>query len=72
MKKFNIKDRGLIKENNFADLVIFNKNEIKDNATYTNPKNGPDGISFVFVNGKKSVIAGKETLLYNGEIIRAS
>ncbi len=71
-KKFNIKDRGLIKKNNFADLVIFNESEIKDNATYTNPKNGPDGISFVFVNGKKSVIAGKETLLYNGELIRAS
>ena len=71
-KKFNIKHRGLIKENNFADLVIFNENEIKDNATYTNPKIGPDGISFVFVNGKKAVVAGKETLLYNGEVIRAS
>jgi len=45
------KDRGLIKEGNVADLVLFDPNTVIDRATYTNPFTLPVGIEKVFVNG---------------------
>jgi len=50
-KKIGLKDRGLIEEGTFADLVIFNFQTIKDNSTYTNPHHFPSGIEYVLVNG---------------------
>lgn len=69
-EKFGIKSRGLIKNNYFADLVIFESDKIKDNATFTNPKNGPTGIDYVFVNGKKAVEKGHEKDVFSGSIIK--
>lgn len=68
--KFGIKNRGEIKHNYFADLVIFEKENIKDNSTFTNPKHGPNGIDYVFVNGKKSVLNGIEQNVLSGSTIR--
>ena len=69
-EKFGIKSRGLIKNNYFADLVIFESDKIKDNATFTNPKNGPTGIDYVLVNGKKAVEKGHEKDIFSGSIIK--
>ena len=69
-EKFGIKSRGLIKNNYFADLVIFESDKIKDNATFTNPKNGPTGIDYVFVNGKKAVEKAHEKYVFSGSIIK--
>ncbi|MEC7837145.1 MAG: D-aminoacylase [Chloroflexota bacterium] len=68
--KFGIKNRGEIKNNYFADIVIFDQNKIKDNSSFTNPKNGPSGIEYVFVNGRKSVISGIEQNIFSGSTIR--
>lgn len=51
-KTFGIKQRGVIKEGFFADIVIFDPNKIKDKATFENPFEKPEGIHHVFVNGK--------------------
>lgn len=61
--KFGIKKRGIIKVGNFADLVIFNPNEIKDLATIDSPYQYSKGISGVVVNGNIVLEDGK----YNGE-----
>ena len=45
------KNRGVIKEGNVADLVLFDPNTVIDRATYTNPCALPVGIERVFVNG---------------------
>jgi N-acyl-D-amino-acid deacylase len=50
-EKFHLRDRGVIREGAFADLVIFDAKEILDTATYTDPRRYPAGISHVFVNG---------------------
>ena len=50
-QRLNWKDRGIIKEGNFADLVLFNPETVLDNATYANPEAISTGIEKVFVNG---------------------
>ena len=50
-KTFGLKDRGVIKENNWADLVIFDRNRIIDTATFEKPFSYPVGVECVIVNG---------------------
>ncbi len=50
-ERYNMTDRGVIKEGAFADLVLFNPNTVKDTATFENPISVSDGIEHVFVNG---------------------
>jgi len=55
------KDRGIIKQGNVADLVLFNPNTVIDRATYTNPFALAVGIERVFVNGTLVWDHGKPT-----------
>ncbi|KJR43783.1 N-acyl-D-aspartate/D-glutamate deacylase [Candidatus Magnetoovum chiemensis] len=48
---FNLKNRGFLKENHFADILIINLDELKDRATFNNPCDKPEGIEYVIVNG---------------------
>jgi len=49
---FRFYDRGVIKQGNCADIVIFDFGKIKDTATFQKPHQYPKGISWVIVNGK--------------------
>ncbi len=68
-KTFGIKERGIIKEGFFADIVIFDYNQIKDNASYREPFTKSDGIEYVFVNGSLSVKEGKLTEILSGRVL---
>lgn len=59
-KKFGLKNRGLIKEDNIADLALFSVNS------------GAVKIEHVFVNGKLAVRDGKAQSVLSGEILRKS
>lgn len=48
-----IKDRGVIKVGNHADLVLFDLDSITDNATIERPDQLADGIIGDWVNGKR-------------------
>jgi N-acyl-D-amino-acid deacylase len=48
---FNLKSRGLIRPNNWADLVIFDRQAIVDTATFDKPFSPPRGVAYVIVNG---------------------
>lgn len=50
-EKFNLKNRGVITEGNFADLTLFDAQHIKDVASFENPKQISQGIKSVWVNG---------------------
>lgn len=69
-EKFGIKKRGVIKKGNFADLVIFNPNEIEDLATIDSPYQYSRGISCVIVNGDIVLEDGKYNGKKAGEVIR--
>lgn len=64
-----IADRGVIKSNMRADLVLFDPTTIKDNATYLHPYQYPDGIKYVFVNGKPAIVNGIFQPLATGEVL---
>ncbi len=51
-KTIGIEKRGLLKKGYFADLLIFEPEKIKANATYENPHRLATGIEYLFVNGK--------------------
>ena len=46
-----LKDRGVIKEGAFADLVMFDADNTKDNSTFANPTLKSEGIHSVWING---------------------
>jgi N-acyl-D-amino-acid deacylase len=49
--RLNWKDRGILREGAFADLVLFNPETVIDRATFSDPFALPTGIEKVFVNG---------------------
>ena len=53
--------RGLIKEGFFADITIFDSDNIIDKATYTEPAQLPEGVKCVLVNGQVAFENGKAT-----------
>ncbi len=69
-KAFGLKDRGIIKNGAFADIVIFDPERIIDRADFGNPFLKPDGIRYVFVNGLPAIMDGEPTGIRNGAILR--
>jgi N-acyl-D-amino-acid deacylase len=57
---FGLKERAAIRENNWADLVIFDRNQILDTATFEKPVSNPEGIHYVIVNG--SIVLDRQNL----------
>jgi N-acyl-D-amino-acid deacylase len=50
-KQLKLKKRGLLQPGYFADIVIFDPQKIKSNATYEEPHQLATGVVDVFVNG---------------------
>jgi N-acyl-D-amino-acid deacylase len=49
--QMGLKERGQVRAEYLADLVVFNPDTIKDTATYEQPHQYPTGIEYVVVNG---------------------
>jgi N-acyl-D-amino-acid deacylase len=58
-QKFQLKDRGLLREGYAADIVIFDDKTVIDRATFDNPHQFSAGFRYVLVNGKVTVDDGK-------------
>lgn len=71
-KKIGLKERGLIKENSFADITIFNPNKVNSTASLENPYITPTGIEFVIINGKMALNKDQTTNVLSGKVLRRS
>lgn len=68
--RLGIKDRGIIAEGYAADLVLFDPDRIRDRATYENPRQFPEGIHTVMVNGQVLVEKGELKKGRPGKVLR--
>ena len=66
---FGLKDRGVVREGNMADLVIMDLEQIRDSATFFEPHQFPEGIEYVLVSGDFVVDGGEPTGSLPGKII---
>jgi len=62
--------RGLIKEGFFADITIFDPDNIIDKATYTQPAQLAEGVKYVIVNGQVAFENGKATGVMAGKALK--
>ncbi len=69
-KKLGLKDRGLLKEGMWADIVILDPARVADKATYLDPYQYPEGIEYVLVNGIFVVEEGDHTGELPGMVLR--
>ena len=65
--EYSLTGKGYIKEGYDADLVLFNKDTIGTNATYTDPYLPNKGIHMVFSNGKAVVVDNELTGVMEGK-----
>ena len=68
--RFGLKDRGTIRDGAIADLVVFDPATVRSNATYDEPRQFPDGIEHVIVNGEIVVEDGQHTRRTPGRALR--
>jgi len=68
--RFGLPGRGLIEVGCAADLVVFKPDQIRDNATFSDPMRPASGIHQVYVNGQLSWQDGAGTGQRAGQVIR--
>jgi len=68
--RVRLRDRGLIREGMFADVVVFDPARVIDRATFEMPNQYPAGIEYVLVNGQISVDKGQRTTALAGRVLR--
>ena len=71
-ERMGIHDRGSIEVGKAADIVIFNPNTVKDQASFVNPSQPPIGIEYVFVNGELVVEKGSQTSVLPGRVLNSN
>jgi N-acyl-D-amino-acid deacylase len=68
--RLGLKDRGLVRPGMKADLVVFDPETIIDTSTYEEPRQHPEGILHVFVNGEQAVRDGGILDARSGRVLR--
>jgi N-acyl-D-amino-acid deacylase len=67
---FRLVDRGLLKPDAAADIVVFDASRVGDPATYDRPHQYADGIVYVFVNAVAVIRRGEHTGARPGQVVR--
>jgi N-acyl-D-aspartate/D-glutamate deacylase len=68
--KIGLRDRGLLRVGDYADITIFDPERVIDRSTYTAPFQYSEGIEFVIVNGQLVLERGKHTGALPGRALR--
>ncbi len=65
-----IQERGWLRIGYFADVVVFDPNQISDHATFQSPHQYSTGVYHVFVNGVQVLKNGAHTGARPGRVVR--
>jgi N-acyl-D-amino-acid deacylase len=68
-RRLGIHDRGLLTNGYYADIAVFDADEVIDKATFENPHQYAVGMKFVLVNGEIVVEQGVHTNRRPGKIL---
>jgi N-acyl-D-aspartate/D-glutamate deacylase len=68
--RMRLANRGAIREGNWADVTIFDLDQLQDRSTYEHPMEFPTGIEWVLVNGVVTIDHGKHTGAKAGMVLR--
>jgi N-acyl-D-aspartate/D-glutamate deacylase len=71
VQRFNLPGRGVLREEMWADIVVFDPEHIKCLATFAQPNAYPEGIKYVVVNGEVVVEGKQHTGALPGKPLRA-
>ncbi len=67
--RMGLADRGVLKKDMWADIVVFDPTTIRDRATFENPNQLSEGMEFVLVNGVPVIERGKPTDALPGKVL---
>jgi N-acyl-D-amino-acid deacylase len=70
--RLGLRDRGVLADGLAADLVLFNPVTVRAPATYDEPRQFPEGIPYVIVNGTLVIDRGEHTGATPGRALRRS
>jgi N-acyl-D-amino-acid deacylase len=68
--RLGIRDRGVVREGAYADLVLFDPATIADRATFEDPHQLSVGVRDVWVNGVRVLQEGTHTGATPGRFVR--
>jgi N-acyl-D-amino-acid deacylase len=68
--RLGLRDRGRLADGWVADLVVFDPATVRSRATYDDPRQFPDGIGWVVVNGTLVLDGGEPTGALSGRALR--
>jgi N-acyl-D-aspartate/D-glutamate deacylase len=74
-QRFGLRDRGLLREGMWADIIVFDKDRIKSLSVPGGPEKAnrwAEGIHYILVNGQVTVDQGEHTGALAGKILRYS
>ena len=69
-QRLGIKDRGLLREGMWADIVVFNPETVADKVTFEQSQAFPEGILYVMVN--RTLVVEGDTIheVFPGKVLR--
>src|ERR1017187_2627782 len=71
-QRMRLTDRGVLKQDMWADVVVFDPERVRDLATFDDPNRLAEGMDFVLVNGAAVIEDGKMTGVFRGEDLRGA
>lgn len=69
-RRLGLRQRGLVQEGYYADLVVFDPDRFTDRATYLEPHRHAEGVAHLVVNGKLAIRDGQPTGALAGVALR--
>jgi N-acyl-D-amino-acid deacylase len=69
-KRLGLKDRGRLAAGMKADIVVFRPAAVREKGDDEEPRQYPEGYSWVFVNGTAAMENGRLTLSRSGRVLR--
>ncbi|WBU37833.1 N-acyl-D-amino-acid deacylase family protein [Homoserinibacter sp. YIM 151385] len=69
-RRLGLADRGVLREGAAADVVAFDPARVADRASYEDPRQPAEGMSWVLVNGEPAIADGARTAAVAGRVLR--